>query len=129
MTDQHSSDPIIVRDDGFHARDIAAPVTLAPDTDPATLSDHLDSDLLAIDFPAFTDGRGFSLARRLRELGFRGRLRATGGLIADQYAMARRVGFDEVEIPAERAARQPADQWLARAQDWRDWDHRARLAG
>lgn len=119
---------IIVRDDGFHPLDAAAEVTLAPDTAPEELVDHLHRGLVAIDFPAFSDGRGFSLARRLRELGYQGRLRATGRLIADQYAMARRVGFDEVQIAPDLAARQPADQWLARA-DWRDWDHRSRLAG
>ena len=36
--------------------------------------------------------------------------------------------IDEVEIPAALSRRQPAPQWLARA-DWRDWDHRSRLAG
>lgn len=122
------SSDIIVRDDGFHPLTEAAEISLAPDTDPATLGDHLDHTLIAIEFPAFTDGRGFSLARRLRQLGYAGKLRASGKLIADQYAMARRVGFDEVQIPAETAARQPQDQWLARA-DWRDWDHRSRLAG
>ena len=64
----------------------------------------------------------------LREKGYKGRLRAVGGLISDQYAMARRVGFDEVRIPAALAARQPQEQWLYRA-DWQDWDHRSRLAG
>ncbi|MCQ0970732.1 DUF934 domain-containing protein [Paracoccus sp. TK19116] len=123
-----SDQTIIVRDDGFHDRDAEPDVTLPPDIDPAMLSDHLDHGLVAIDFPAMGDGRGFSLARRLRELGYRGRLRATGGLIADQYAMARRVGFDEVEIPSSLAQRQPEPQWLARA-DWQEWDHRADLAG
>lgn len=128
MTQQLNSKDIIVRDDGFHALDAEAELILAPDTPPEELVDHLHRDLIGIDFPAFTDGRGFSLARRLRELGFQGRLRATGRLIADQYAMARRVGFDEVQIPVDIAARQPEAQWLARA-DWRAWDHRAQLAG
>ncbi|AUH33882.1 DUF934 domain-containing protein [Paracoccus tegillarcae] len=122
------SDVIIVRDDGFHPAGNAPEVLLAPDTDPEQLVDHLHRGLVAIDFPAMTDGRGFSLARRLRALGYTGQLRATGKLIADQYAMARRVGFDEVEIPAELAARQPQEQWLARA-DWQDWNHRDSLAG
>ena len=56
------------------------------------------------------------------------RLRATGRLIADQYAMARRVGFDEVQVAPDIAARQPQEQWRARA-DWKAWDHRAELAG
>lgn len=122
------SEFILVRDDGFHPDDGAQPVLLAPDTALDALAGHLQAPLVAIDFPAMTDGRGFSLARRLRELGFQGRLRATGKLIADQYAMARRVGFDEVQISAELAARQPQEQWLARA-DWREWDHRSHLAG
>lgn len=122
------SEQIIVRDDGFHNVTDAPEVTIAPDTLPEKLVDHLHHSLIAIDFPSTVDGRGFSLARRLRALGYEGRLRATGKLIADQYAMARRVGFDEVEIGPELAARQPQEQWLARA-DWREWNHREQLAG
>ena len=122
------SEFFLVRDDGFHADDGADPVVLAPDTDPATLGEYLGHELVAVDFPSMTDGRGFTLARLLRERGYQGRLRAVGGLIADQYAMARRVGFDEVRISAALAARQPQDQWLYRA-DWQSWDHRSRLAG
>ncbi|MFT4014204.1 MAG: DUF934 domain-containing protein [Paracoccus sp. (in: a-proteobacteria)] len=122
------SDFFLVRDDGFHPDDGAEAPVLASGTDPATLGDYLEQPLLAVDFPAFSDGRGFTLARLLREKGYQGRLRAVGGLIADQYAMARRVGFDEVRIPAALAARQPQEQWLYRA-DWKEWDHRARLAG
>ena len=120
------SEFFLVRDDGFHPDDGADPVVLAPDTDPATLGDYLDHDLIAVDFPSMTDGRGFTLARLLREKGYQGRLRAVGGLIADQYAMARRVGFDEVRISAALAARQPQDQWLRRA-DWRAHDYQSRL--
>lgn len=128
MIQQLNSDRVVARDDGFHPLMDEAEVTLAPDTPLADLPSHLGRALIAIDFPAFTDGRGFSLARRLRELGFRGRLRAAGRLIADQYAMARRVGFDEVEVAPDIAARQPAEQWIARA-DWKAFDHRAKLAG
>ena len=120
--------PVLVRDDGFHPLEGEPTASLPPDTDPDTLGQYLNAPLIAVEFPAMTDGRGFTLARILRELGYAGRLRATGGLIADQYAMARRVGFDEVQIPAALARRQPQAQWLARA-DWRDWDHRSRLAG
>ncbi|NBT33612.1 MAG: oxidoreductase, partial [Rhodobacteraceae bacterium] len=42
--------------------------------------------------------------------------------------MARRSGFDEVEISADLAARQPQDQWLARA-NWRAHDYQSRLRG
>ena len=84
--------------------------------------------LVKVLFPSFSDGRGFTLGRLIRDAGYTGRLRASGPIIADQYGMARRSGFDEVEIPEDLAARQGEAQWLARA-DWRDWDHRSRLAG
>lgn len=100
---------------------------LAPDVDIAALESQLDGvTAIRVAFPAFSDGRGFTLAARLRRAGFAGRLRAAGHVIADQYAMARRAGFDEVEIPADLAARQPQEQWLSRA-DWQGHDYRARL--
>lgn len=82
--------------------------------------------LIRIVFPSHMDGRGFSLARHLRLLGYRGRLRASGHLLADQYAMVRRNGFDEVEIHRSLAERQPEEQWLFRA-DWRMNDYQERL--
>lgn len=88
------------------------PAEPAPNT--STVADLLgQDDLIAIAFPVFTDGRGFSLATALREAGYRGRLRASGELIPDQFAFALDSGFDEVEISDERLARQPLEQWLA----------------
>ncbi|MBB5222703.1 uncharacterized protein (DUF934 family) [Amaricoccus macauensis] len=87
------------------------------DREPADLLPWLDRvELIRVAFPAYTDGRGFSIGRRLRELGYTGRLRAVGPLIADQFRMARRVGFDELEIPDTMAARQPEAQWKLREQ-------------
>ncbi|MEM6387431.1 MAG: DUF934 domain-containing protein [Pseudomonadota bacterium] len=104
-------------------------IDLRPDADVMVLQDDLDRiDLIRIDFPSFADGRGFSLARNLRRMGFAGRLRAKGHVLADQYAMARRAGFDEVEIDQDLAARQPEEQWQARA-DWEAHDYQARLRG
>jgi uncharacterized protein (DUF934 family) len=118
---------VIVRDDGFHADDfLGEAVEIASDTRPDALPDVTGAALVAVAFPAFSDGRGFTLARHLRARGYRGRLRARGHVIADQYAMARRSGFDEVEISDELAARQPAEHWLFRA-DWRDHDYRSRV--
>ena len=101
---------VIVRDDGFHAEDWTGPVLdVAPDTKPADLpADFAGVGLVRIAFPSFADGRGFTLARHLRARGYTGRLRAAGHVLADQYAMARRSGFDEVEIAPDLAARQPA---------------------
>ena len=117
-------DPDLVLDDASRP---AVALDLANDADLAPLSPVLDRiDLIRITFPGFADGRGFSLARELRLMGYAGRLRAAGHVIADQYAMARRAGFDEVEIDDALAARQTEDQWRDRA-DWRENDLRAPL--
>ncbi len=92
-------------------------VDLPNDADPHTLTDRLgDIALIRIPFPAFGDGRGFSLAGQLRQLGFAGHLRAGGKLISDQYRHALQSGFDDVEISDEQAERQPAEQWTVREQ-------------
>ena len=70
-------------------------------------------DLVSIEFGSFADGRGFSIARRLRAMGFAGELRASGPVIADQFAALLAVGFDTVETPDALAARQGQDQWAA----------------
>ncbi|MDE2579853.1 MAG: DUF934 domain-containing protein [Hyphomicrobiales bacterium] len=73
---------------------------------------HFDSvTLIVIHFPSFGDGRGFTLARRLRRAGFGGTLRASGPLIPDQFAFALACGFDEVELPEGQIERQPVEQW------------------
>lgn len=136
----------LVNDSGFHADDwtggfapydqIAAndctqacAIDVPSDVDPDDLADRLDSlDLIRIDFPSFADGRGFTIARRLRLMGYQGRLRARGHVISDQYAMARRSGFDEVEIDQALATRQPEEQWLARA-NWQSHDYQSRVRG
>jgi uncharacterized protein (DUF934 family) len=95
-------------------------VEIANTVKPADLLPHLDSlALVAIAFPSFSDGRGFSIAKSLRNAGYRGILRAVGPLIADQFAYALACGFDEVELPAESAARQPVEIWLAAARAFR----------
>ena len=92
-------------------------VEFPTDREAADLLPWLDRiELIRVAFPAYTDGRGFSIGRRLRELGYTGRLRAAGPLISDQFRMARRVGFDEVEIPDSLAERQPETQWQLRVQ-------------
>ena len=86
---------------------------LAPaDADPERLAAlGCRQRLIAVAFETFTDGRGFSIARRLRDLGYRGRLRAHGWLIPDQFAHARACGFDEVQVPDDTLARQGAEVW------------------
>lgn len=72
-------------------------------------------DLIAVRFGAMADGRGFSLARRLRRLGYAGELWAKGWLVPDQYAFARACGFDAVFVDGEVFARQDEVDWRAAA--------------
>ncbi len=133
---------VIVSDEGFSpddwtdgfvtledaANDVVA-LDVASDTDPDELIDRLgNAQMVRVDFPSSADGRGFTIARVLRLKGYTGRLRAKGHVLADQYAMARRSGFDEVEIDDALAARQPEDQWLART-NWEENNYQARLRG
>ncbi|MFZ6812865.1 DUF934 domain-containing protein [Undibacterium sp. Rencai35W] len=51
--------------------------------------------LLAVDFPKFADGRGYSIAYNLRtRFGFAGELRAIGDVLRDQLFYMQRVGFN-----------------------------------
>lgn len=87
-------------------------VEVANTTDVERLAPLFDRlALIAIAFPSFGDGRGFTLAKRLRRAGYKGRLRASGPLIPDQAAYAFACGFDEIELPDSSAARQTEAQW------------------
>ena len=80
---------------------------LAADTElDAELAARLaEAPLVAIDFPKFTDGRGYSLARLLRErYGYRGEIRAIGDVLVDQLFFMTRCGFDGFSLRE--------DQWL-----------------
>ena len=79
-------------------------VLLAPADDPSALGRDVASlPVIAIDFPSFADGRGYSIARLLRERhGFRGELRAVGDVLRDQLLFMARSGFDAFELRADR---------------------------
>ena len=77
-------------------------VQLEPGQAPAPLLPHLDElALIVVNFPAFTDGRGFSYGRELSERGFRGELRASGHFIQDQMTYLRRCGFNAFSMADE----------------------------
>jgi uncharacterized protein (DUF934 family) len=78
------------------ARQQSLGVKLDPADDPAALAgDTGVLEVVAVNFPAFTDGRGFSSARLLRErFGFKGELRAVGDVSRDQIFLLARCGFD-----------------------------------
>src|SRR4029079_18356513 len=68
----------------------------APADDPAALADDVGGlPVIAVDFPQFTDGRGYSTGRLLRErYKFAGELRAIGDILRDQLAYLVQCGFD-----------------------------------
>ena len=75
-------------------------VRLSGADDVALLADDLDKlELIVLDFSRFTDGRGYSQARRLRErYGYRGELRAVGEVLRDQLYFMVRCGIDAFEL-------------------------------
>ena len=79
---------------------------LRSDQSPAAVADEVDRfDLIALDFPKFTDGRSYSHARLLRErYGYRGELRAVGKVLRDQFTFLLRCGFDSLEVADESLA-------------------------
>ena len=81
-------------------------VWLAPADHPDALADDVERlPVIAIDFPQFTDGRGYSLARLLRErYRYAGELRAIGDVGRDQLYYLAQCGFDAFQIPDGRDA-------------------------
>lgn len=75
-------------------------VWLAPNEGPEAIAEELDDfTLIAVHFPKFADGRGYSTARLLRErYGYRGELRAFGDVGQDQLFFLERVGFDSFSV-------------------------------
>ncbi|HTR08882.1 MAG TPA: DUF934 domain-containing protein [Paraburkholderia sp.] len=79
-------------------------VWLAPDSEPADIAGDFDKlALIGVDFPVFRDGRGYSIARLLRErYGYEGELRAIGDVLRDQLRFYERCGFDSYALRADK---------------------------
>ena len=76
-------------------------------------------ETILIDFPAYTDGRGFSLARQLRRrYNYEGLLIADGPLIPDQHAFALQCGFDAVRLDDETLKRHTVEDWHSALDDF-----------
>jgi uncharacterized protein (DUF934 family) len=75
-------------------------VVLGPADDPLVLREDIDRlALIAVEFPSFNDGRGYSTARIVRgRLGYRGELRATGDVMRDVLFLLARCGFDSFAL-------------------------------
>jgi uncharacterized protein (DUF934 family) len=90
------------RDALQHRADIG--VWLASDERAEDLQNEVEKfSVIAVDFPKFADGRGYSIAYHLRaRLGYRGELRAIGDVLRDQLFYMRRVGFDAFATRADK---------------------------
>jgi uncharacterized protein (DUF934 family) len=67
--------------------------------------------LVILPFPAFTDGRAYSIARQIRLAGYRAELRATGNLLPDQFQYMQQVGFTSFDV----TDRFPLSMWQSAA--------------
>jgi uncharacterized protein (DUF934 family) len=94
--------------DALRAREGRVGVRLRPDEEPSALADDLpDLALVAIEFPKFTDGRGYSKARLLRSRWrFTGELRAVGNVLRDQLYYMHRCGIDAFELQPGKSLEQ-----------------------
>lgn len=90
--------------DALKTGDVVAGVRIPNTVDLATLWDQLkDRPLIAIEFPAFGDGRAFSQARLLRErYGYKGEIRAVGDVVRDQIFFMHRTGIDTIVPRADQ---------------------------
>ena len=79
-------------------------IMLKPDQHPEVIVDDLAHlDIIALAFPAFADGRGYSYAVLLRQrYGFKGELRATGDIFKDNMFYLKRCGFDSFAVRADK---------------------------
>jgi len=91
----------------------ATAVRVLPGEDVSALLPLLDRlELVEVAFPAYTDGRGYTSARTLRERGYTGELRATGDVLIDQISHYHRCGFDAF-LPNQPITRAAVDKAIA----------------
>tara|TARA_R110000824_G_scaffold366730_2_gene555700 strand:+ start:231701 stop:232207 length:507 start_codon:yes stop_codon:yes gene_type:complete len=102
-----ASGPVIVSLERFNtdqnallARKDKLGIRLKSGQEPTPIADYLDRlDLVALEFPTYRNGRAYSYARMLRDrFGFKGEVRAVGGVLRDQFNYMKRVGFDALEV-------------------------------
>ena len=88
--------------DSFENREGQLAIQVNGDDDLDELLSNLDKfPLIAVDFPAFRDGRGFSIARLLVRADYKGEIRATGDVGRDRIAYMERCGFTAIQISDE----------------------------
>ncbi len=118
--DRLEAEPDLLQD-----KDRPVGLLVTGDTDGARIVPFLpELALIAIRFPKFSDGRGFSLAYRLRrDYGYEGDIRAVGAIVGDHADFLLRTGFSSVELPDEAAVnsfKKRLDLYSIRYQDAHD---------
>lgn len=90
-------------------------VVLRSNEAPADIQARDDLALVAIDFPAFTDGRGYTSARLLRSrLGYKGEIRAIGDVMREEMFLMSRCGIDSFAVKASK----PIEKAVAAFEDF-----------
>lgn len=84
----------------LRARNTPVGVRLKSGQEPSAIVEDLDKlAVVALEFPAYRNGRAYSYARLLRERhGYKGELRAVGNVLRDQFQFMIRCGFDALEV-------------------------------
>jgi uncharacterized protein (DUF934 family) len=83
-------------------------VWLDADEGPELVASDVDRfDVIAVKFPKFGDGRGYSIARLLRErYGYKGELRAIGDILHDHLYFMEQCGFDAFALRDDQDTRE-----------------------
>lgn len=91
---------ILIKDRRIVAQPSPPELTLEPADDPAALAGRIaDLRVVAVNFPKYGDGRGYSIGRLLRERhGYKGELRAVGEVARDHLQLLAQCGFDAFEL-------------------------------
>jgi uncharacterized protein (DUF934 family) len=88
------------------ARDGGLGVWLDSNEEAEAIADDLEHfQVIALNFPVFSDGRSYSNARLLRDrYSYTGEVRAIGDVLRDQLFLMKRCGFDAYAIREDRNA-------------------------
>jgi uncharacterized protein (DUF934 family) len=105
--------------DALTAREEPLGIVLHSDEKPESIADDIERfAVIALDFPAFRDGRAYSYARLLRDrYNYQGELRAVGDVLLEQLHFMHRVGFNSFQIESDDAAK----AWAVAAADINVW--------
>jgi len=97
-------------------------IWLAGDDEPGELADDIERlPLIAVNFPKFADGRGYSIAVLLRSrYGYSGELRAIGDVLRDQFNYLSRCGFDALQPREGRYSDAELEAALANFDDFKE---------